>query len=245
MAVQLNPRGGMFGLGGAAVPLPGQAQIMPAEAMGNGAPQPFVWGEGGSRLTPEQIAAQLEGAQSRIRADTSPVGHWMEGAARVVDSIIGGLQMRDAMKEQEKNRSAEQEIIEQLTAGNPEAIGRAMTSPSASGGTRDYAGMLFQQQNPKPQAPTEFERYLAASGVVPGSPEWVSAMETKVRNSLDPFTSVVSGGNQISGRQSLVEQALSGFLPQGAPGGAEPPPVLPRDHKFGGPTPTASAPFRY
>lgn len=56
----------------------------------------FIWGQGGKKMTPEQVEQQrrlVEAAQGRM-GDTSPVGHWTQGAARVVDALGGVLRER-------------------------------------------------------------------------------------------------------------------------------------------------------
>lgn len=54
---------------------------------------PFMWGRGGAALTPEQVAREREIAQALMRgaADTSPVGHWTQGAARMAQALVGNL----------------------------------------------------------------------------------------------------------------------------------------------------------
>src|SRR3546814_20801155 len=48
--------------------------------------QPFTWGQGGQRLTPEDIALQrrLAAQQMQQGADFSPIGHWSQGLAREI-----------------------------------------------------------------------------------------------------------------------------------------------------------------
>lgn len=59
---------------------------------------PFTWGSKGRKMTPEAIErerALLEKIQGRA-GDTSPVGHWLQGAGRVVDAITGKVRERRA-----------------------------------------------------------------------------------------------------------------------------------------------------
>lgn len=78
---------------------------------------PFIWGEGGQALTPEQVAAKRELAElAASRAgDTSPVGHWTQGAARVVDALGGVLNERRADKAETAGMSGADDFI----ANNP------------------------------------------------------------------------------------------------------------------------------
>ncbi|WP_248127286.1 flagellar biosynthesis protein FlgJ [Brucella pituitosa] len=53
----------------------------------------FVWGDGGSKKTPEQLQRERKLAQAMIGAgiDTSPVGHWTQGAARMANALVGNI----------------------------------------------------------------------------------------------------------------------------------------------------------
>lgn len=53
----------------------------------------FIWGKGGKKLSPEDVAREREiAAMAAQRAgDTSPVGHWSAGAARIVDALGGKM----------------------------------------------------------------------------------------------------------------------------------------------------------
>ncbi len=59
---------------------------------------PFMWGSKGEKLTPEQVARRQELAALALSkvGDTSPVGHWTQGAGRVVNAITGKIQERRA-----------------------------------------------------------------------------------------------------------------------------------------------------
>ena len=50
---------------------------------------PFVWGKGGRAMTPEDVERerQLVALARAKMGDTSPVGHWTQGATRVVDAL--------------------------------------------------------------------------------------------------------------------------------------------------------------
>jgi muramidase (phage lysozyme) len=53
--------------------------------------EPFLWGQGGQRRTPEQIARDREVAQALLGIDTSPVAHPLQGAARVAQAAAGAF----------------------------------------------------------------------------------------------------------------------------------------------------------
>lgn len=78
---------------------------------------PFVWGRNGEALTPDQVAAlrELADAQRGKMGDTSPVGHWTAGAARVVDALGGVLKERRADKAEAAGMASADDAI----SGNP------------------------------------------------------------------------------------------------------------------------------
>lgn len=54
----------------------------------------FTWGAGGTRLTAEEITNRRKIADAMMKGDYSPVQHWTQGLARVVDGALGGLELR-------------------------------------------------------------------------------------------------------------------------------------------------------
>ncbi len=60
--------------------------------------QPFVWGGDGSKKKPEQLDRERRLAQAMIDRgiDFSPVGHWMQGAARMMSALAGNIKQARA-----------------------------------------------------------------------------------------------------------------------------------------------------
>lgn len=113
----------------------------------------FTWGAGGAKLTPEQLAlarALLNRKKSQ-GVDTSPVGHWTAGAARVVDALGDVVQERRLNNQQAENDqynvAQTEPLIAALSGG-----GTAPVSAPASGGVSDNTAAI-----------------AAASGVLPSS----------------------------------------------------------------------------
>lgn len=113
----------------------------------------FIWGEGGAALTPEEIASRrkIEAALTG-KIDTSPVGHWTQGLARVADAFAGAVrrgQLNSAEKETRAAGSADYDAaVKALTGGAsasaPSAVpmtGAASevsaTAPTSGGNYRD------------------------------------------------------------------------------------------------------------
>jgi hypothetical protein len=120
----------------------------------------FFWGSGGARLTPEEIAQQRQVLNAlQGQTDTSPVGHWSQGAARVVDALGGVLKERRLDKAGKANAADAARIRESLLGGlggvpaaapasapvavAPVAVGAASAAP-VTGGNADYirAGLV-------------------------------------------------------------------------------------------------------
>ena len=80
---------------------------------------PFFWGKSGAKLTPEQIARQrameMELASGGI--DTSPVGHWTQGLARVANAAAGAFRRNRLDGMQKDSDAYNSAAIANLLAG--------------------------------------------------------------------------------------------------------------------------------
>lgn len=97
----------------------------------------FVWGRGGAKMTPEQIAREREIAASLTAVDTSPVGHWTQGLARVANAAAGAYRGYQANKAEKANASASGDLIARMLSGGnsdfPAAPGGGGSFPAAPG----------------------------------------------------------------------------------------------------------------
>lgn len=222
------------------------------------AAEPYVWGEGGRRMTPEDIALERQMAEQRLQAgaDYSPVQHWAQGLARVAQGIAGGLQMADLRKAGQANSAEGDAITRALMSGGAgqeggaDAVTAALMNPNTPEHVRELAMLRYKQMNPEPQKPTEFERELQGGGVMPGTPEWVRAMRQRVALKTDPETVVtLPGGGIFIGPRSELSAALTGGggpVSTGSGGMPAPPKTLPPDFDAfdkGGPAPRAPGTF--
>lgn len=235
----------MFGLPRAAfmqgvmpgdMPMPRNDSPFPERA------SPFIWGGGGRRMTPEQVAEEQARADAMMAAgaDYSPVGSWAEGLARTSQGILGAFQAKRAGKAAEANTAESNSVMQALLAGSSggksaprDAVIAAMMNPNVSKDVRGFAEAEWGRMNPKPLAPTEFERALQASGVQPGTPQWTEAMRAKVMNTTDPFISMPTPYGPYMGARSQFDSTmakLEGGGPAsgiGAVAGGSPPPPPP------------------
>lgn len=92
----------------------------------------FVWGKGGKRMTPEDIARERALAARQMQSDYSPVQHWSQGLGRVADNVLGALRDRGAQKAAVANSADSMRIAEMLTQPPPSE--GAMTAPVSNPG---------------------------------------------------------------------------------------------------------------
>lgn len=100
---------------------------------------PFVWGAGGEQLTPAQIASRRQVAQAMMAqaGDYSPIKSAWQGAARVAQGVMGGLDAKEADRAESANAAAERQLIEAMLGrsspgGAPVAAAGAPVAPPAT-----------------------------------------------------------------------------------------------------------------
>lgn len=226
--------------------------------------EPFVWGQGGKRMTPADIAIahQLAQQQMATGADYSPVQSWTQGLARLANGAIGGIRERRADKAADQNAAYSQSITQSLlgssgapsmspggevpaSGGNPSinpAIAQALSSPYVDDATRELAMTQYKTQNRPPLAPHYWETNNGSVGVIgpDGQPRIVYDDPT-------PKINWISADDPLTGQKILTPTVNGMPVGQGAQSGAAPPPAtLPPDFDFGqgGQTPPASGGFR-
>lgn len=95
---------------------------------------PFVWGQGGRAVTPDQLARDREIAQALLAqsVDTSPVGHWAEGAARIAQAISGKIQMGRADRSMAEGQAGARSRLQQALAGGGGSVASALGGGQAA-----------------------------------------------------------------------------------------------------------------
>lgn len=143
----------------------------------------FIWGPGGSRLTPEQIASRraIEDALLAQGLDFSPVQHPLQGAARVANAAAGAfrrhrLDKADAASA-ERSQAAGSKLMAALFGG-----GANDTFPAAPGAPGGAGGGYAPPPTTPPTVPT-------------GSSPDVARMEAYIRDAavkrgIDPDVAV-------------------------------------------------------
>ncbi|WP_166015787.1 MULTISPECIES: hypothetical protein [Chelativorans] len=105
--------------------------------------QPFIWGRGGAKLTPEQIAREREIAEALGVVDTSPVDHWLQGAARMANTLTGRIREGRADRAERENQAFNEDIVSSLLGSVGGTTTPAPTSPAAQ--PLDYASQRVSQ----------------------------------------------------------------------------------------------------
>lgn len=200
--------------------------------------EPFFFGRGGKRMTPEDITLRrrlgLQQLQQGI--DTSPVGHWTAGLARVANSLAGRLEMNRADKAADRNADESRSVVEALLSGQPSAnggdpIAAALANPYVDDSAQSLAVKMWEQRNPRPSAPPEIIE-LAQIANDPARPEYErQAAADRIRAVNDPFITFSGPSFGYAGPQSEFATALGG-----GQANATPPATLPPDFDFSDPT---------
>lgn len=232
------------------------------------AAEPFVYGAGGRRMTPQDIAREREIAAAMMQTDYSPIASPWQGLARVSENVLGGLKQRGANKAQDVNRTEDDARIAALlgnaggaipAGGGPGAsqssasgpnIAAILASPYASEGVRALATrqMEAQEFDRREKLKSQFgeptETARLAREAFPNDPARQSSfMQAVAMNKEDPFVNVIGNPDfgTYAGRQSGLNAILgAGAQPQ--PQAMDAPDTLPADFFDSGPPPISGAP---
>ena len=92
----------------------------------------FLWGAGGAALTPDEIARRREMEQALVAKtgiDTSPVGHWTQGLARVLGAAGGAYRRNRLDRQQGDVDDYNSTIVQSLLGGASPSTGGGSTMP--------------------------------------------------------------------------------------------------------------------
>lgn len=233
------------------------------------AAEPFVYGAGGRRMTPQDIAREREIAASLTQLDFSPVRSPWQGLARVAGNAVGALRERKADKASQSNADYSAQIAQSLLnpSGTPSAsapsgaasstvpggnnsaqLMQVMADPYADRNVKALAQMQLEQQQKMAMKQFEFQNrelpevaQLARLANDPMQPEWMrKAAADRVTAMNDPMQ-IIPGinGGTYVGRESGLAGAMGGEMAVPAPGT-----VVADPRKQGGQAATPPATFR-
>lgn len=177
-------------------------------------PEPFVFGKGGARYTPEQVAQMREMAQAEI-ADAgsyAPVQSWTQGLDRALGAITGGIRLRKADKA-DAAIQAESDAVTQALLADPskEHVLQVLGNARAPKGAQSVAELLAKPMFAKPAEPPEIVQ-LAAIANDPTQPDHIrAAARDRVTALNDPLVNMpLPGGRTFVGPRSEVVPTLGG-----------------------------------
>lgn len=163
----------------------------------------FIWGAGGTRLTPEEIAAQRQIANALLAkgGDYSPVQSPWQGAARVAQAILGGIEGGQADAASKQNASDSDAIIQALLGGGAAGGSTALTAASP---VADLAPSAPASTGPTPQpmAPSVSGKIYSNDESSPLDPPDAQARDMAIRTVYgeDPGQSALAVANVIRNR---------------------------------------------
>lgn len=193
--------------------------------------EPFQWGAGGRRMTPEQIDQQRQIAASLMQTDYSPIASPWQGLARVASNVTGALQSRSLDRAQNANAAESQSVIQALMAPGaaPEVFASAATNQNLDPMTRKFAMGRYETltEPVKAEAPKsyEFDATLRNAGIDPASPEGMALYRQRAANMADPFQVTPIPGGTYAGPRSGLGAALGVGQPSQAPAMPNRPPI--------------------
>jgi len=183
--------------------------VAQALAMQSPAATPFIWGSGGQRIDPNDLAMRRERADQMMQSDYSPVGSVWEGLGRVADNWIGALDAKRVKKDEAALQDQRGSDIAALLGEGNADLAPALSSNDPT--VQALAGQVLAARMPKQRNPLEFEQLLAAAGYQPGTPEYQQQARQLLTARNDPFiTASLPGGGFYGGPQSGFMTALTG-----------------------------------
>lgn len=127
----------------------------------------FTWGAGGAKLTPEQIALarQLLARKNAQGADTSPVQHWAQGAARVADALGDVFQERRLDSQEKDLTNYNSTLLSTLMGGESTS---ATPSPIPMTGAKAEVSASNPYSGAPVDASTDIAAYIKDAAVARG-----------------------------------------------------------------------------
>lgn len=179
----------------------------------------FIWGKDGRALTPEQVARERELAamKSARSVDTSPVGHWSAGAARMVDALAGVLGERRAGRAEQEGMQAADDVVAALLGPGASAFS-PQAAPLDAGGIPDVnvpqVPVGPHSSDPRQDVSGAFSGSAAASGQ--NFP--MSLVQSESGGNWQALNSEGYGGRLQFGKDRLADAARAGVIPAGMTG---------------------------
>lgn len=174
---------------------------------------PFIWGQKGQQLTPDQVERLrvVSALATRAGSDTSPVGHWTQGLARVVDALgaYRGNQRADAQE------AAGLASADEAIKGNP-ALSSLLGGDQAGMATPSPVVNALAQQLTQTMPVTSAPGTAGAFAGAGGLPS--SIVQSESGGNWNALNSEGYGGRGQFGTERLADAARAGIIPAGMTG---------------------------
>lgn len=160
---------------------------------------PFLWGQGGRKMTPEQVDRERLVAQALLArgSDTSPVGHWTAALNRALQGVTGGLRDRRAGEAEDAGLAAAAERVAPFLGGSP------TVTASSMGGSPVAAALAGGDFIDPVEGGVNFPASLIAS---------------ESGGNWNALNSEGYGGRLQFGQARLADAARAGVIPMGLTG---------------------------
>ena len=170
------------------------------------AQSPFLWGAQGKKMSPEEVARQRAVAAllSQEAIDTSPVGHWSQGAARLVNAFSGVRKERQASAAEEQGRSGAKSVIDALLGGGN--VSMSSSGTLAPGQAAMYASTPVAEGG------------LGYSGQAPSAPMAQGGNKQAFIEAMMPHALAVSAQTGLDPRLVIAQSAQETGWGKSAPG---------------------------
>lgn len=175
---------------------------------------PFMWGEGGQKLSPDEVARQRALA-SRLASqvgDTSPVGHWTQGLTRVTEALRGNLTDWRANQAEQAGLAEAQSAISPILAAlgggsSPSAYGQSQTVNNSSSGASPI------RTGSAPSAPFQGNQQEFIEMLMP------YALEASKQTGVDPRIIIAQSAQETGWGRSAPNNNYFGIKSHGQSGG--------------------------
>lgn len=180
--------------------------------------QPFIWSRGGAALTPEQVAREREVAEALMAGaiDTSPVGHWLQGAARMANAAVGNIRKGRADAAEKSGKEAFASRFSNIFGGGSDVSPSLAGSPATSTAMATQpapanAAAVTAQNTPAPRFTGGKQEFIDM--LMPG------AIEASRRTGIDPRIIIAQSAQETGWGKSAPGNNYFGIKSHGKGGG--------------------------
>lgn len=163
----------------------------------------------GGVMSPDQVTRRRKMADAMMQqaGDTSPVGHWTQGAARMANALAGGINNWRADKGEAAGQQSYQDMMAQHLSsdGNPSQEGmtdqqyfEGVSHPWSTPAGNAMLGKMYDRYNPEPLEPTPEQRDYDRGLKDPAFADY----ERKMKEAGRPITTIDTVGESAEAKKA-------------------------------------------